>query len=533
MRSLRPTLLLVLIVGSLVGQVKYGNADAITANQLRDYLSFIASDELEGRNTPSRGLNTAAKFLATDLSRWGFKPAGDDGTFFQKIRLRHTVTDIAATKVTINGQELTFGRDYYSDYAAGAASGPLVFVGYGYRFTNKNIDDFKNVDVKGKIIVKLSGLPPGATFADFQGKQGVDWDGSISYGARNGALAVVVIADFQTLARWDQGVRNISERGEYDVEQFVAAEEKRIPSITLSASGTRLLLQGESISPDALVKAMVNRDSVAPYTFKPTKTMTITSAVRLREDWTQNVVAIWEGADRRLKNEYVAVGAHYDHVGIGTTVEGDSIYNGADDDGSGTVAVLAMAEALSKGPRPKRSVLFVWHAGEERGLWGSRYYVNNPTVPIKDIVAQLNIDMIGRSKKAGDADPRNKELSGPDEIYVIGSNMMSSALGKLSESVNTSYLKLKFNYTYDDPNDPNRFFFRSDHFNYAQKGIPIIFYFDGEHEDYHGRGDHWEKIDYQKMEKVTRTIYATMWELANAAERPVIDKDLPPELREN
>jgi Zn-dependent M28 family amino/carboxypeptidase len=154
-------------------------------------------------------------------------------------------------------------------------------------------------------------------------------------------------------------------------------------------------------------------------------------------------------------------------------------------------------------------------------------------VPAKQIIAQLNIDMIGRSKKEGDTNRANAELSGPNEIYVIGSKMMSSYLAEVSEQVNNSYLKLAFNYKYDDPNDRNRFFFRSDHYNYARKGIPIIFYFDGVHEDYHRATDHADRIDYQKMEKVTRTIFATMWKLSNSATRPKVDQPLPPQLRGN
>jgi Zn-dependent M28 family amino/carboxypeptidase len=247
---------------------------------------------------------------------------------------------------------------------------------------------------------------------------------------------------------------------------------------------------------------------------------------------TQNVVAVFEGSDPVLKNEYVAVGAHYDHVGVGVPVNGDAIYNGADDDGSGTTAILAMAEALAKtSPRPKRSVLFVWHCGEEKGLWGSQYFTQFPTLPLASIVTQLNIDMIGRSRQEGDTTPANKELSGPNEIYVIGSKMMSTELGALSERVNASFLNLNFNYKYDDPADPNRFFFRSDHFNYAQKGIPIIFYFDGVHEDYHRPGDEVSKIDFQKMEKVTRTVYLTLWEIANSPQRPRVDKQLPAGLK--
>jgi Zn-dependent M28 family amino/carboxypeptidase len=211
--------------------------------------------------------------------------------------------------------------------------------------------------------------------------------------------------------------------------------------------------------------------------------------------------------------------------------EGDKIFNGADDDGSGTVATMAIAEALAKSPeRPKRSVLFVWHAGEEKGLWGSEFFTDNPTVPVEQIVTQLNIDMIGRSKKEGDNNPANKDLTGPNELYVIGSKKMSADLGNLSEEVNKHYLNLAFNYKYDDPTDAERFFYRSDHYNYAKKGVPIIFYFSGVHEDYHGLADTADKIDYQKMEKVTRTVFAMMWRLANAPVRPKVDTPLPPQL---
>jgi Zn-dependent M28 family amino/carboxypeptidase len=243
------------------------------------------------------------------------------------------------------------------------------------------------------------------------------------------------------------------------------------------------------------------------------------------------VVGVIEGVDPILKKEYVAVGAHYDHIGISKNAEGDRIFNGADDDGSGTVATLAIAGALAKSPeRPKRSIIFVWHAGEEKGLWGSEFFTSNPTVPMEQIVTQLNIDMIGRSKKQGDNNPANRDLTGPNELYVIGSKMMSTDLGNLSEEVNNSYLKLAFNYKYDDPNDSERFFYRSDHFNYAKRGVPIIFYFSGVHEDYHGLADTADKIDYQKMEKVARTVFAMMWKLANAPARPKVDKPLPPQV---
>ena len=167
------------------------------------------------------------------------------------------------------------------------------------------------------------------------------------------------------------------------------------------------------------------------------------------------------------------------------------------------------------------------HTGEEKGLWGSEYFTRYPTVPLTQVVAQLNIDMIGRSKKEGDMNPANKMLTGPDEIYVIGSRMMSTQLGELNEAVNREYLNLKYNYHYDEPNDPERLFYRSDHFNYAKHGVPIIFFFDGVHEDYHRPTDSPDKIDYQKMQSIARTVFILASELANAPARPVVDKQLP------
>ena len=199
-----------------------------------------------------------------------------------------------------------------------------------------------------------------------------------------------------------------------------------------------LLFQGETAERARRSSNRLTADSLPePFALNPTRNSRITVQVKSECVTTQNVVAVFEGSDPVLKNEYVALGAHYDHVGIGVPVNGDAIYNGADDDGSGTTALLAMAEALAKArTRPKRSVLFVWHAGEEKGLWGSRYFTDYPTVPLDQIVTQINIDMIGRSKKEGDTNPRNSELSGPNEIYVIGSKMMSTELGELTEAVN-------------------------------------------------------------------------------------------------
>lgn len=510
--------------------------DNINTTQLRDYLSFIASDEMEGRDTPSRGLDITAKFLATNLARWGFKPAGDDGTYFQKIALRRDSIDKEQTRVTLNGQQLTFGDDYIPAGRGGEAAGPLVFAGNGWFIKSKAIDAYKEIDAKGKIVVIFTppdGLPRGFSPADLSGKRGEDWIDPTDNARNHGAVGIIIVPGFQFLANWERNRTRMTERGATTVEKFQppSAAGPQLPTIIASPRLANLLMQGEKQNATALFDAASTGTMPVGFELNGEKKLSITVVAKRDPISTQNVVAVFEGSDPVLKDEYVAVGAHYDHVGVGIPVNGDAIYNGADDDGSGTTALLAMAEALAKASiRPKRSVVFIWHAGEEKGLWGSRYFVENPTIPLDKIVTQLNIDMIGRSKKAGDTNPRNKSLTGPDEIYVIGSKMMSTELGALSESVNKGYLNLSFNYRYDDPNDPNRFFFRSDHFNYARKGIPIIFYFDGEHEDYHRPGDSADKIDYEKMQKVTRTVYTLLWELATRPARPAVDKQLPKEL---
>lgn len=521
--------------------------ETISAAQMKDYLSFIASDEMEGRDTPSRGLDTTAKFIAMNLARWGFKPAGDDGTFFQRMTLRRDQLDGAKTSAEINGQKFAFGDDFIPNAVGATITGPLVYVGHGWVIKSKNIDAYQGVDVKDKIVVVYGeGLPRGIARAELTGRMGEDWISPGLYAQQKGAKGVLAIPDYGMLLRWDQTrQRATATTGRPQVEKFMTQGGPAIPLVWLSLKMANALFQGEKHD----VATLLNYGSTVAQTPPPTsaapaaaitvpfelsanKKVTFTIAANSERPLTQNVVAVWEGSDPVLKNEYVALGAHYDHVGVGNPVNGDRIYNGADDDGSGTTAMLAMAEALARAKeRPKRSTLFVWHCGEERGLWGSRYFVEYPTIPLDRIVTQLNMDMIGRSKKEGDTEPRNQNLSGPDQIYVIGSKMMSTELGELSESVNKSFLNLQFDYRYDNPTDPNRFFFRSDHYNYARKGIPIIFYFDGVHQDYHRPGDEPEKIDYQKMEKVSRTIYMTMWEILNLPVRPKVDKQLPAELQ--
>ncbi len=508
-------------------------AEKITAASLSERLHFVASDAMAGRDTPSPGLDATAKYIADNLKRWGIKPAGDDG-YFQRIPLKRAKVSADKTNAALGDRQFKLGADFVPVQQSGAAEGALVYAGHGWLVKAKNWNPYEGLDVRDKIVVVNQGFPVGLARADLQGTAGVDWFDPATYARQHGARGLVLIPTARDISMWLANRQRTLERARFsivsDEEQRDAQQTQTLPAIYAAPALLDALFAGEQTSGEDVLRAAQTGGTTASFALAPSKVLRFAVDVSLVLQNTQNVVGILEGKDQTLKDEYVALGAHYDHVGACPSVDGDSICNGADDDGSGTVSVLTIAEAFAKGPRPARSILFVWHAGEEKGLWGSRYFVEHPPVPLKQVVAQLNIDMIGRSKKAGDTNPANRELTGPNEIYVIGSQMMSTQLGALSKRINDSYLKLAFNYKYDDPHDPNRFFFRSDHYNYAQKGVPIIFYFDGVHEDYHKPGDSPDKIDYNKMQKVARTIFLTASDLANAPTRPVVDKQLPKEL---
>jgi len=535
---MRKTFLVLFLVTGLLGQtsafaqsVKITSAErkfaeTITANQLSNYLHFVASDAMGGRDTPSQGLDVTAEFIKMNLERWGFKPAGDNGTFFQKIELTRESADPEKSSMQLGGQTLKYGDDYLRIAGNGTANGGLVFGKDGWMVKSKGIDALAGADVAGKIVVIASGglgrtlspRPAGVTQDDLKGPAGDQWADPLTNAAKKGAAGIIVVLPPEGYANWGQNRNPVV--GRPFPEKLRVAPATNIPVILVSKPVADSVFAGES------------GNATSATAFSMNKSASATAATKKESVWTQNVVALWEGQDPVLKNEMVAVGAHYDHVGTNPNAPGpDKIWNGADDDGSGTVAVLGIAEALANAKeRPKRSVLFVWHCGEEKGLWGSDYFNKFPTVNIKNVVAQLNIDMIGRSKPEGDTNPRNKDLTGPNAIYVIGSEMMSSTLGAITKDTNSGFLNLAYDYKYDDPKDTNRFFFRSDHFHYAQNGIPIVFWFDGVHQDYHGPDDNPDKIDYAKMEKIARTIFLTLWELTDLKERPKIDKQLPPEL---
>lgn len=513
---------LALVSSGSIASEKIANSDSITAARLRAHLTFIASDDLEGRATPSRGLDIAAKYLAAQLDLYGLKPAGDGGTYFQKVPIARPSVDAAATSLTLGGAAMKYGEQFYAGTQSGQAEGEIVYMGFGWHRPGDAADPYAKTDLKGKVLLVLSGRPDDVSFADMRAGKVVSANGA---GAKFGAVGVIEISN-EAADRFSQRAKRTLEPSGGYPQIPSESVEKEVPTVTVRAEALRAMLSDEPASADDLIKRFESKVGGAPFALKSGKRAKFAIKASDNVVYAVNVIASIEGSDPKLKDEYVAIGAHYDHIGMRSSGTGDLINNGADDDGSGTVSVLEIARAFMTGPKSKRSLLFVWHCGEERGLWGSRYFVAKPTVPISSIVAQLNIDMIGRSKATGDTKPQNKMLSGPNAIYLVGTTRMSTDLGKWAKDANRKLYGLTYDFAYDDLKHPEQIFFRSDHFSYAEKGVPILFWFDGVHEDYHSVRDEVHKIDFVKMEKVARTVYATAWDVGNQPLRPKVDMPL-------
>jgi Zn-dependent M28 family amino/carboxypeptidase len=299
-------------------------------------------------------------------------------------------------------------------------------------------------------------------------------------------------------------------------------DEARPPVMTADETFFEFALRNASMSFADLRRRADDNQEVPAFSL-PGLAVTIdiaTSYELTNVQYTQNVVGLVEGTDPALRDTYVFFGAHLDHEGyatgsqpqgrVNTPLEQDRIWNGADDDASGCAALLAMAKAFAQGPRPKRSVVFVWHAGEEPGLLGSSYMAEHPVVPLDRIQVQLNVDMIGRN--------RDNDSAQSNTVYVIGADRISTDLHNLIVDVNASQQRpLSLDYEYNDENDPNRFYVRSDHYSYAAKGIPIAFFFTGEHPDYHANTDTADKILFPKLVRIAQLIYETGYRVADAA----------------
>lgn len=471
-------------------------AETITAGDMYAHVAFLSSDELRGRDTPSPGLEIAASYIVSEYRRLGLEPAGENGTYYQRYPFPEVALDTTTvhfgTLVGNDNQMLEYGRDFYvsgligSGPAGGADMnhGRLVFVGE----------------------LGAGGLPAGdydgaVPLVVIPGDYTRDWRLAAARARRAaeeaGATAIVVAtapefpqARFEQLAAQARLPRRIVPGGS-DVAVFY-----------VTASAAQRLVARAGVTLASLARA--GTPSVLPG-------VDAHFAARLlpttQELGAPNVVAVLPGSDPALRDEYLILSAHMDHVGVGRPVNGDSIYNGADDNASGTAGLLEVAEAMASLPEhPRRSVVFLHVSGEEHGLLGSRWYSDHPTVPLEQVVANINVDMIGRNA--------------PDSVVVIGKEY--SSLGDEVNRVGAAHPELGLVVS-DDVWPEERFFFRSDHFNFARRGIPALFFFTGVHEDYHQPSDEVERLDVDKAARVARLIFHTAQAIADAPQRPVWD----------
>jgi Peptidase family M28 len=487
--------------------------DSITPTELRMHLEFLASDELGGRYTLSPNFPIAARYLAAHLEAYGFRGAGDNG-FLQTFEVVSAKPDPRHNALTLTvGDKTTsygFGDVYPFDaISTGSAQGAIVFVGSGISSPSQKHDDYAGLDVKGKIVLIAPGTP-----ADIdRSKLGPSEHGEGAARA-HGAVGLLQVPG-QRLANFMKS-KDFGEEFAAHENAYLAREaEGRLFSLTLTPELAEQLLALAGQSLKAVYEAPGKKQPLEPKALNGASAR-IDVAVQQTRTTTQNVAGILDGTDPQLKHEYVVFSAHYDH--LKTTADG-RIYPGADDDGSGTTAVLAIAHAMSLN-RPKRSVLVMFHAGEELGLLGSEYNTDfAPAVPLDKMVADLNIDMIGRAKPRNDDNKLDVHLSDANTVYLVGSNRISRELHEISEETNGQFQRLKLDYYYNDPSNPERIYFRSDHWNYAKHGVPIIFYFDGTHVDYHQPTDTVDKIDFTKLTQITRLVFETGWRIANLDHR--------------
>lgn len=480
----------------------------INPTELRMHLEFLASQEFGGRYTLAPNFTVAAKYLATRLEAYGYKGTGKDGSFYQPFEVISSQVEPQSSTLSItakgNTTDYKYGDFYNGGRVGGEIDAPIVFAGYGVSSPSQNHDDYAKIDAKGKIVIITGGVPKGVDSSKLQRDEQGD-----EAAAKHGAVAVFMLPSREYV----NYMRRAGPMRDRSSERATLAADKteRVPEIRLAPDASDLLLWLIGLNINKVNEITEKHDELTPTTIGGRAKLNLT--VKQTSRMTQNVVGVLEGSDPKLKGEYVAFSAHYDH--LKTSADGH-IYPGADDDGSGTVSVLNIAKAIAD-QRPKRSVLVIFHAGEELGLLGSQYNTDySPIVPLDKIVTDLNIDMVGRTR---DSNPKNARIVDNDSIYVIGADKISQELADIHEKTNKDTEKLRFDLKYNDPNEPNRFYFRSDHWNYAKHGIPIIFWFDGTGEDYHQQSDTVDKINFEKMSRVARLVYATGYRIANLDHR--------------
>lgn len=495
--------------------VAYRTAQSITSEDLSTHLHILASDEYEGRETGAKGNDLAAAYIANQFKSMGLPAIGADNSYYQKVAFNKTKWN--KNEIKVNGNAYKHLWDYLAFATLNIGdtyleSNDVYFLGYGIE--DPKYSDYKGASLNGKVILINEGEPTN--------NEGISY---ITGSAETSEWTDNIYKKLE-LAK-SKGVRHVFIISN-DVKKFLAQNRKFLMSANLElgdGAHDSAFANHSYISTNIAKELIGKKDKRIKRWRKKNKKKGKSGKVKLKSGVEyimdknvdvlngRNVLGYIEGTDK--KDELIVISAHYDHLGK----RGKDVYNGADDNGSGTSTVLeiasAFAQAKAEGNGPRRSVLCLLVTGEEKGLLGSQYYSENPMFPIENTVANVNIDMVGR------VDEKHKD--NPEYIYVIGSDRLSTDLHKINEAVNQKYTQVTLDYQYNDEADPNRYYFRSDHYNFARKGIPAIFYFNGTHEDYHRTSDTVEKINFDKMEKVGRLFFHTAWELANREDRIIVD----------
>jgi hypothetical protein len=516
----------------------------VQSEDLQKWLSYLASDELEGRATFSEGLGLAAAYLAEQLRSWGVKPGGDNGSYFQRVKVLSVKSANHSTlTVEVNGQTKTFKNGEGVSFPANVGgkrnvtADQVEFLGYGLDAPQAKHNDYEGKNVKGKAVIYLGSNGPKGLGTEF--RRALFGRARYATEQREAVASVGVGGGGFGGRQGGPGGRGGAEQPDFVTTQRL--DHQTPPAVTAQDDFFEFLFSNADVKYAELKEKAAKQEPLPSFTLKGVKLSFNLDADYqvIRTQPTRNVVGMIEGTDPKLKDSYVLFSAHYDHVGYaeGEVAQGarqgagggmrvkegaveDRIWNGADDDGSGTVTVLGLAKAFAKGPKPKRSLIFLWFTGEERGLWGSRYNADYPTAAIDKIVADLNMDMVGRN--------RDDKADEANSVYLVGSDRISTELHNITVDSNASLPKpLKLDFELNDPTDLEQVYYRSDHYSYAAKGIPIVFFTTGLHPDYHYNTDSVEKINFEKMARVGQLVYETGRRVANLDHAPLRDNRGP------
>ena len=513
--------LMLISTGFVFSQKK--EMQSITENELKAHLKFLSGDLMQGRDlgTPTPGLQIAAEYLKTECLKMGLKPGFSNYT--QPVKMNHVQTDTTKTKIILKKEDeaIVFESNDIVPYSSSSKndtlSAKIVFAGYGWNNKDKGYNDLEGLDLKGKIVMIMTRNPELAndTAANENASDRVEMM-KLSGLFMSGAKAILFIPDpLNPNTSWFKMAKQFFAKGSYQAE---GQKEGFIPGfLLLSGIETANAILKETGKTLEEIQKEINSSMKPASRELQSVSATIILAKKSESIMTENVIGVVEGSDPVLKNECVVLSAHYDHVGVGADGQ---VNNGADDNGSGTVALLEVAEALMKmDKKPKRSVVFAWVTCEEKGLIGANYYVEHPLFPMEKTVADINLDMVGRSatKDPENLDDINKSLGGPDRIYLI-KGKTSSELNAVTDKI-CKELKLV-------PNEglSKDLLNRSDYYHFYRKGVPVIGVTTGLHNEYHRPTDDEALIDYKKMKRVADFTFLTTFEIANRKERIQFDE---------